>query len=562
MDFSTIDRALTSLSRRQPPLPEPVLAVSQSLLALLSTNNETHNHLAESREYAHGILKLIELGSSKAGSGDESSAVRWEPLAVGLRLTVDYLEKRTSELPTSTSTASNNQDDDDEDEGTGLGTGGGGVYAEGPRIPKIADLQINGTSSSSASVSEKVSSPPKANSPVFELLLALPEIINNDVEHSEPRVRSLVAQTVGAYALYSTSLLNYQRDIIINNDQDEDPQLKQTIQTAQQGRASIHNAILSSLQSHLQMREPSRDNNPSKASDGALDDTTGWRALETNLHALASFIDGCVGKGVVEFDGEDEGGSNVSYSGSYMLEEERLFSNEDEENRWFLTGLQHCCVLHVNRHVRAASAAVLGVLVKSCMRCRSSHGKDGNYHENLLVEDDSPFRLTLKESLRATLQDNWSQVRMAGSVLCRRFVTALLKIYISHNHNGEEEDEELTIFELAAGDLVQMLLPRMCLNRFYLAQGVKLYSQDTWKIIFGSSHNAAEGEEGLHSSGKSKGGGGMGAVARNAAPLCRYYSKMCDADNHAVREVCFYCLVYCHCVVDSPCRTQRALWSS
>ena len=29
----------------------------------------------------------------------------------------------------------------------------------------------------------------------------------------------------------------------------------------------------------------------------------------------------------------------------------------------------------------------------------------------------------------------------------------------------------------------------------------------------------------------------MGAVARNAAPLCRYYSKMCDADNHAVREV-------------------------
>jgi hypothetical protein len=37
---------------------------------------------------------------------------------------------------------------------------------------------------------------------------------------------------------------------------------------------------------------------------------------------------------------------------------------------------------------------------------------------------------------------------------------------------------------------------------------------------------------------------------------------MCDADNHAVREVCFYCLVYCHCVVDSPCRTQRALWSS
>lgn len=44
----------------------------------------------------------------------------------------------------------------------------------------------------------------------------------------------------------------------------------------------------------------------------------------------------------------------------------------------------------------------------------------------------------------------------------------------------------------------------------------------------------------LHSSqgGDHRGGsgGGIGAVSRNAAPLCRYYAKMCDADNHAVRE--------------------------
>ncbi|EJK45475.1 hypothetical protein THAOC_35909, partial [Thalassiosira oceanica] len=33
-----------------------------------------------------------------------------------------------------------------------------------------------------------------------------------------------------------------------------------------------------------------------------------------------------------------------------------------------------------------------------------------------------------------------------------------------------------------------------------------------------------------------RGGGGMGAVARNAAPICRYYARACDADNHAVRE--------------------------
>ena len=89
------------------------------------------------------------------------------------------------------------------------------------------------------------------------------------------------------------------------------------------------------------------------------------------------------------------------------------------------------------------------------------------------------------------------------------------------------------------GDLVPMLLPRMCLNRFYLAQGVKLYSQETWRLVFGPhpSSSAAHPDEGaLHSSEGTRGGGGLGAVARNAAPLCRYYSKMCDADNHAVRE--------------------------
>ena len=30
--------------------------------------------------------------------------------------------------------------------------------------------------------------------------------------------------------------------------------------------------------------------------------------------------------------------------------------------------------------------------------------------------------------------------------------------------------------------------------------------------------------------------GGIGTVSRNAAPICWYYAKMCDANNHAVQE--------------------------
>jgi hypothetical protein len=62
----------------------------------------------------------------------------------------------------------------------------------------------------------------------------------------------------------------------------------------------------------------------------------------------------------------------------------------------------------------------------------------------------------------------------------------------------------------------------MCLNRFYLAQGVKLYSHETWRILFDRSEGYA--------------GAGIESIAMNAGAVCRYYVKMADADNHVVRE--------------------------
>jgi len=31
-----------------------------------------------------------------------------------------------------------------------------------------------------------------------------------------------------------------------------------------------------------------------------------------------------------------------------------------------------------------------------------------------------------------------------------------------------------------------MLVPRMCLNRYYVAEGVKIYSNETWKTVQGT----------------------------------------------------------------------------
>jgi len=62
----------------------------------------------------------------------------------------------------------------------------------------------------------------------------------------------------------------------------------------------------------------------------------------------------------------------------------------------------------------------------------------------------------------------------------------------------------------------------MCLNRYYVAEGVKLYSIDTWKQVHGEN--------------------GKNIVAKYASEVCKFYILQSQADNHAVREAA------CHCI--------------
>lgn len=59
------------------------------------------------------------------------------------------------------------------------------------------------------------------------------------------------------------------------------------------------------------------------------------------------------------------------------------------------------------------------------------------------------------------LEDTWCQVRYAASQAVRSY---LIKV------------------KERAKEYEAVLLPRMCINRFYVAEGVKLYSHDTWKL--------------------------------------------------------------------------------
>ncbi|CAG9464545.1 unnamed protein product [Pedinophyceae sp. YPF-701] len=100
------------------------------------------------------------------------------------------------------------------------------------------------------------------------------------------------------------------------------------------------------------------------------------------------------------------------------------------------------------------------------------------------------------------LSDNWSQVRFAASVGCRSFMLAC------------PDDLRQELFPL--------LLPHMCLNRYYVAEGVRLYSQETWRLVMGER--------------------GREEVARCIAEVVAYYVAQSKANNHAVREAACACM--------------------
>jgi hypothetical protein len=99
------------------------------------------------------------------------------------------------------------------------------------------------------------------------------------------------------------------------------------------------------------------------------------------------------------------------------------------------------------------------------------------------------------------LGDNWSQVRLAASTAARQFLEKM-------GPRAEEYDS--------------ILIPRLCLNRYYVAEGVRIYNQVTWKAYVGTE--------------------GRLKVATHAGKTVEYFISQCLSDNHAVREAACLCI--------------------
>lgn len=130
-----------------------------------------------------------------------------------------------------------------------------------------------------------------------------------------------------------------------------------------------------------------------------------------------------------------------------------------------------------------------------------------------ILNEDELFEkhVELSGRLGFGLSDNWSQVRYAASVATRKFVLA----------TPHYKDE-----------ILPLLVPHMCLNRYYVAEGVRTYSQETWRLAVGDE--------------------GKDWVARCIQNVVSYYVEQSGANNHAVREAA------CACIAELMVKVDRS----
>ncbi|KAG1649724.1 hypothetical protein GQR58_028719 [Nymphon striatum] len=244
---------------------------------------------------------------------------------------------------------------------------------------------------------------------------------------------------------------------------------------------SCKEKILDLIQDNMERHIPSDSNTDSNAdfnndiddslyklrrssSSEIFHDTAGWKFLETSMKCLQFMIVGC---------------------GSQFQE---MINQE-------LLDLIFVALKHSNRFVRETGYYVFSAL----FACVSEANSNAVTEHPVFVRYGSQ----LNNHLSIGLADNWSQVRLAASEATRKFLMSM-------------QSDELR------EDYFSLLLPRMCLNRYYVAEGVRLYSQETWKLVTGT-----EGKE---------------LVEKFIKLVVDFYIAETQADNHAVREAACACI--------------------
>jgi hypothetical protein len=151
-----------------------------------------------------------------------------------------------------------------------------------------------------------------------------------------------------------------------------------------------------------------------------------------------------------------------------------------------------------NPHVRVAALQAMEQWIR--VLTAAADTRESCY----LSGPECAVRSTIVTIVASGLADPSSLVRLAASVLCRTWFESL-----QHWKPSEEPN-----------DMMSILLPPMCFNRFDSALGVKLYSQESWKLLF----PVGDAEDDAPSTG-------LLAVVQYLSSVCHYYVQHCHSEH-------------------------------
>jgi hypothetical protein len=289
------------------------------------------------------------------------------------------------------------------------------------------------------------------------------QAIHQHLEYYEPRVRMAVARLLGVLAAWDLQYVTQEFtsqlvDSVVAN-LSRSPDFEETGFEELDDNISTNGMMTPPQSPEGTPRTPS--------TPYRLDDVSGWKALESSLCALKYVIKGSGSKFLEEKAAED-GRKEFVYLTPQLLE---------------LVATKSC--FHINRHVRVVGLDTVTAL--------SDSAPVGFLDAHPSVSD------VLNKCIKRGMEDNWCQVRYAASISARAFV--------------------LKLQAQGRAAYLPILLPRLCLNRYYIAERVQKYSQESWRLIMGTQ--------------------GRELVAKYASEIVDYYVEM---TNHCVRESACQCI--------------------
>jgi hypothetical protein len=209
--------------------------------------------------------------------------------------------------------------------------------------------------------------------------------------------------------------------------------------------------------------------------------------------------------------------------------------------------------IHINRHVRESAFDFIRILCSKTSRrigdpdsvYDAASTVTGNVcppteHPPHCTRDNASFSGSLFTcivvALNKGMEDNWCQIRRAAVHAAKTFLLSDLYYRVSSLNGTSSATCKTTVSALSSkgegsGEEIQMemegaqtkdcwseLLPGLCMNRFYVADGVNTIAREIWHEII------------------NKNGNGREMVVKHLTEIIDHYIAMSQASNHMVSE--------------------------